>query len=191
MRILYVINNINIGGATDALLYIVQNCTTNSRKIICRNNYLQNIEIVEGSGKLIYNTFIAESYDLIHYFKAESSVLFDELCEEMKRKNRILPIITTVCQYPREFKLRLTPNEIQYNQQIVFIDKHAYNCEYNKHIPTERKTMTRYKYKNTIMKRQLKLPLKLFSAGEVHLINVTGRLLTGSMQLIYLIKDFL
>jgi len=146
MKVLYLINNVNIGGATDVLIYFVQNSINDSKKIICKNNYLhdnhlQGIEIIQGSGKLVYDTFIDESYDLIHWFRAESSLLFEELCSEMKLRNKIIPIITSVCQYPREFKLRLTPNEIIYNQYIVFNDNHAYSCKLNNSIPSKRKKM--------------------------------------------------
>jgi len=146
MKIMYIINNVNIGGATDALVYLLQHTDNVCKKVFCKNNYLSknkidDIKIQIGNGLSIYNIFLVENYDLIHWFKADSSILFDELCEEMKRKNRILPVITTVCQYPREFRLKLTPNEIQYSQKIVFIDKHAYNCDYNKYIPNENKRM--------------------------------------------------
>jgi len=132
---MYIINHVNIGGATDALLYIMQRSDNVSTKFFCRNNYLpknriDDLEIQIETGDSLYNLFITESYDLIHWFKVESSVLFDEHCGKIKRKNRLLPIITTVCQYPRKFKLRLTPNEIHYNQHF-FIDKHVYNCVYN------------------------------------------------------------
>lgn len=146
MKILYIINNLNIGGATDALICILKNCTCDSRKIICKNNYLGDIsnldiEVEEGNGRFVFDTFIQAEYDLIHWFRAESALLFEELCMEMVAQKRILPIVTTVCQYPREFRLRLTPNEIKYNQCIVFIDKHAYACKFNKSILNDRKQM--------------------------------------------------
>jgi glycosyltransferase involved in cell wall biosynthesis len=146
MKILYVINNLNIGGATDALICILKNSTCDSRKIICKNNYLAdvsnlNIEVEEGDGRLVFDTFVKAEYDLIHWFRAESALLFEELCMEIVAQKRILPIITTVCQYPRDFRLRLTPNEIKYNQCIVFIDKHAYACKFNKSILNDRKQM--------------------------------------------------
>lgn len=146
MKILYIINNLNIGGATDALICILQNCSCNSRRIICKNNYLSNVDnlninVEEGNGRLVFDTFIQDEYDLIHWFRAESALLFEELCMEMIVQKRVLPIVTTVCQYPREFRLRLTPNEIKYNQCIVFIDKHAYACKFNKSILNDRKQM--------------------------------------------------
>lgn len=146
MKILYIINNLNIGGATDALICILKNSTYDSRKIICKNNYLADIsnldiEVEEGNGRLVFDTFIQAEYDLIHWFRAESALLFEELCMEMVAQKRILSIVTTVCQYPREFRLRLTPNEIKYNQCIVFIDKHAYACKFNKSILNDRKQM--------------------------------------------------
>lgn len=146
MKIMYIINNINIGGATDALIYILKQTDNVSKKVFCKNNYLNinsidDIEIQTKTGASLFEIFKTENYDLIHFFKAESSILFNELCAEMKKKNKLLPIITTVCQYPREYRLRLTPNEIKYNQQVIFIDKHAFDCIYNKYIPQNRKSM--------------------------------------------------
>jgi hypothetical protein len=80
MKILYIINNLNIGGATDALIYILKNCTCDSRKIICKNNYLGDIsnldiEVEEGNGRLVFETFNKAEYDLIHWFRARESAL--------------------------------------------------------------------------------------------------------------------
>jgi len=148
MKILYVIDKINIGGATDYLfLLALENMTESNVLVACKQNVRNfesiplNISIVLMNGKSICDLFVQQRFDLIHWFKAEGSELFDDFCKQMIREDRLIPVVTTVCQYPREFKQRLTPNEIKYSQKIIFIDKHSLNKKLNNEILVQRKKM--------------------------------------------------
>jgi glycosyltransferase involved in cell wall biosynthesis len=148
IKILYLIENINIGGASDALFFLASEFKPEGIliNVYCKNNNLEvsrynDIQINVVNGKELLHIFLSQKYDLIHWFKADGVSVFYELITELKRINKQFPIVTTVCQFQRGFTLRLTPYELKYSQKIIFIDNTAYLYSGNRYIDQNKKLM--------------------------------------------------
>lgn len=142
MKILFAIDNFGCGGASDALLGLYEDIKADVKFIVCKNNSNpRRSEVPSLNGLELFNLFINEGYDLIHWFRSERVVLFNELVAVMNKERMLLPIITTHCQLPIAHHLRLSPNEIKYSQHIIFITKIAYNHELHNCIPEKNKSM--------------------------------------------------
>ena len=136
MKILYIIDKVNIGGATDYMLFLaLENSIENIVQVACEKNTRHDqsipdklsIKIINGIS--LYELYFDQNFEMIHWFKSESTGLFDVFCSQLRKHQKVVPIITTICQSPKDFELRITPNEIRYSQQFVFIDKYTYNSK--------------------------------------------------------------
>lgn len=148
MKKLYVIDKLNIGGASDYLFFLAsENMYENEVVVACNINFRSvelipdYIKIIEFKNESLYFYILSNNFKIIHWFKSESSGFFNRFISEIKDFYQLPPIIITVCQVPVNFNLWLTQNELKYSQKIIFIDRFTYNRAYNKNIPDGQKTM--------------------------------------------------
>ena len=147
-KILYVIDIFNIGGATDYLLFLASEFSSNQViNIACNKNLRINYSKTTENNINVFNSeelfdfYSTNKFEQIHWFKSQSTGFFDEFCKEMNKHKVFIPIIITVCQSPKKFEYRITPNEVKYCRFIVFIDNNSFSCKSNKHIHEFQKTM--------------------------------------------------
>ncbi len=72
------------------------------------------------------------NYDLIHWFRTKSALLFNRLFDKRYKHRKIPPSIITHCQILSDHGLRLNFKELRYASFFVFICKTAYEHPYHK-----------------------------------------------------------
>jgi glycosyltransferase involved in cell wall biosynthesis len=146
MRILFLISYYKVGDGASAGLYSLisgdpkmTDYLVLSRWNICSQKGLK-IKRVSTVDEIV-ETLKNGNFDLIHYFKASFSNLFELVIHAMRSLHLDIPILATVCQRPSYPNLLLSPFEIRYTSHFIFIDKTSYNDPLIRFIPAERKTM--------------------------------------------------
>ena len=136
------------GGASSAAM----RCGREYSKLF-RNSYIICNSVVKGEAipkdvfvinneKDLFGFLIEKRIDVIHYFKAQKSLVHFSIFNRIvhyKRKYNI-KVVTTVCQQPSYPSVILTPFEIRYSDHLVFIDKTAFSDSLYNFIPIENKS---------------------------------------------------
>jgi len=141
------------GGAALTMLDFANLLTDHNVYTCCRNvvDESTNNKIIPLCGE-DYSKFVKENdIQLIHYFKSEGLLYFDEIVKTLKRSNLYVPIITTVCQKPSFEGCALTLNEIINSSKLVFIDKAAYNDKVYFYIRKKNKRMIYFGFSSEII----------------------------------------
>ena len=146
MKILFVIDMFIEGGASNAMIGLIEGLLIKNieSKIFTRENYstYNKVEISVGDGNELVEYIKINSFDRIHWFRTNFSILshsYFDACEKKKFQSPF--IFVTLCQVPKSFLLRLTLRELKGFDYFIFICKEAYNYKYHKIIPDERKAM--------------------------------------------------
>lgn len=149
MKILYVIESLIDGGASKALLSL---CAAISQKGFSTQIFTQNIDqlvydkfnvhfdIKTGDAGALKDLKIKNNYDVIHWFRTNSSKLFDIYFTRFTQDLRP-PLILTHCQIPTRHDLRLSNYELKFADKFVFITKTGYSHHYNRVIPESKKQL--------------------------------------------------
>lgn len=100
------------------------------------------------NGAQAVDEYVSGEYDIVHWFKSASNILFDEFVTEMKKRRiRRVPIVTHVLQNPSYRGNFVTINELKFSAKFVFIDKTSYNNKRYAFIPKESKAMIYCNYR--------------------------------------------
>lgn len=97
-------------------------------------------QIVKGFEDDLMDLLENSSTSLIHWFRTNSSLLFDSYFKKYSNTIRP-PILLTHCQVPTRHDLRLSISEIKYTDHFIFITKMGYNHPHHHIIPESRKSM--------------------------------------------------
>ncbi len=145
MKVLFVIDTFIDGGASNAMIGLIEGYGTGvESKIFTRLNYstYNKVEIGVGNGNALIEFIQKNNFDFIHWFRTNLSVLAHEYfsaCEQQQFRSPF--IFLTLCQVPSFFLFRLTLQELTHFDYFIFICKEAYNHPYHQIIPKEKKTM--------------------------------------------------
>jgi glycosyltransferase involved in cell wall biosynthesis len=148
IKVLYVIDILNIGGASDYLISLSSEFNfSNEINVICKKNYrINNIandfnfKQVDDAKSLI-DFYFNNKFNVIHWFKSQNCGFFKNYCKKIKSQKINIPLIITVCQNPKSYEHRITPSEIKYSKIIVFIDKNSFNFKDNKFLDASQKKL--------------------------------------------------
>lgn len=144
MKVLFLISYYKIGDGASAGLYSLISGDKGLEKylVLSRWNIRSqgdlNIKAVS-TEKEVAECLKQEEYDIIHYFKAGFSNLFEMVIQAMKSLCLDIPIVTTICQRPSYPNHLLSPFEIKHTSYFVFIDKASYNDPLIRFIPDDKK----------------------------------------------------
>lgn len=100
----------------------------------------KHIRIANGAQAV--EEYVKGHYEIVHWFKSASNILFDEFVEEMeKREMKDVPIVTHVLQNPSYHGNFVSISELKHSTKFVFIDKTSYNNKRYAFIPKGAKEM--------------------------------------------------
>lgn len=145
MRVLFLISYYKVGDGASAGVYSLISDDTNLNEylLLCRWNIrsqeglnIRTVSSVQQIKELLQQTH----FDVIHYFKAGFSNLFEMVIRAMKLLHLDIPVVTTVCQRPSYPHHLLSPFEVKHTSHFIFIDKASYNDKLIGFIPQDRKS---------------------------------------------------
>lgn len=171
MNILFLISYYKIGDGTSAALYsqIKGDAKLTNYLVLCKwkitaQEDLNIRELKESSELLGY--YEKYRFDLIHYFKATFSDLFNLTVDGLGKKMR-LPVLTTVCQRPSFKNHLLSPYELRHSSHFVFIDKTSYNDPLLDFIPVVRKSQIYLSSEDHLKEKTASVPFKKNEEGVI------------------------
>lgn len=145
MKILFLISYYKVGDGASAGAYSLISGDANLKEYLLlsrwniRSQEGLNIKTVSSVGEV--KEYLRQgNFDMIHYFKAGFSNLFEMVIRAMKSQHLDIPVVTTVCQRPSYPHHLLSPFEIRHTSHFIFIDKASYNDRLLSFIPQERKS---------------------------------------------------
>lgn len=135
MKIAYCIDTLIDGGASDSILLLAEQFVLRKGVdivIFTRKNERKRktfIPVQELTGKLLFIKIDNGRFELIHWFRTNLAIFFNDFTQNIKRNKSIPPIIITLCQHPINIYLDFTPQEIKYSSYFVFTSRTSFDLK--------------------------------------------------------------